>query len=151
TWARDTITSIQIAVANSYVPTNTSAETGVGNSITVTASVQYPIANTSSGFNQVLFSGSPSFTLPDNSMVISDLMSLATTIPKGAKYRIRFYIIVPASSSIPFNGEHLGSADVIFVNPGVGSDLTMGGVIGSLSGDVGLNGVFPHLGGIALT
>lgn len=83
--ARDTITSLQIEIPNWYVNNTTFAETGVGASASVTASIEYPAAT----FTQVKFSGIAAGTVPDLTTLRSDVLPIA--IPKGATFFVRIW------------------------------------------------------------
>ncbi len=152
-WARDVITSVRVAFADTYVPTNTSAETANGTSITLTASVQYPL--TGSHFNQLLFSGASSIVIADNNYVISDSVTLSTTIPVGVKFCVRAHIVVPANTQIPNSNESDNTDDAWNVCTGIVSCSNTGGTPGDLTlgGSLTNNqsGFFPALGIIAAT
>ncbi|MCS6297178.1 MAG: SGNH/GDSL hydrolase family protein [Nitrospira sp.] len=84
-FARTDITSLQLVLANWYIPLTTWAETGSGSTATVTASIEYP----ASTFTQVLFGGSPSGSISNLASLVSD--AVAVSIPNGAKFWVRIY------------------------------------------------------------
>lgn len=145
-YARDTITTAQVAVANTYVASNNSAETSVGNAITHSISIQYPIGNNVSGFNQMTFGGQAQTSLADQTLALSDAITLSTPIPSGSKFRVRRYITVPASSFLPYSDQTTGSEGWHVNASGVDPDLTMGGVI-----TVNASGFLPTLGILSMT
>ena len=84
-FARDNITSLQVVLSNFYVYTGFSAEAGPGNAASVTASIEYPAGTC----NQLKFSGSTTGSIPNDSTLITD--SLSVTIPKDALFWVRIW------------------------------------------------------------
>lgn len=82
--SRDTISSLQIIVPNWYA-TSGSGELGSGNSLTYTASIEYPAGT----FTQILFSGSASVVVADGAQAISD--AVAISIPNGTEFWVRMF------------------------------------------------------------
>lgn len=116
--ARDDITSLQLVFTNWYV-TSAGVETDNGNSVALTASVEYPEGI----ITQVKFSGSGSTTLADGATLVSDAVSVL--IPKGAQFWVRAFQDATASAGgIVFGGNLNGTAR--YAASGL-SDLTPGG------------------------
>lgn len=81
--ATETLTSIKIAFAN-FLSAG-SGDIGVGASASITASVEYPAGT----FTQVLFSASSAGTIPNNSVLFSDYLTV--NIPSGATFWVRTF------------------------------------------------------------
>jgi len=78
-----TITNLGIAVVSWY--NNEVTYGGTSGSLTVSAAIEYPIGGTR---QRITFSGGNNGTCPAGGNLSSDLITLTTPIPNGAKYRI---------------------------------------------------------------
>lgn len=84
------ITNIAVVIGNYYSRNwngglAPAADTGPGAAMTVTASIEFPAGT----FTQMKFGGSATGTVPDNDLLVSDLVALA--IPKGSQFWDRSY------------------------------------------------------------
>jgi hypothetical protein len=81
-----TLTQLGVRIANWFPPQGlTGVESGTGSTISVQASVEYPIGAS----RQLLtFGGSTIVSIPDLTDVTSDVMTLATPIPANAVFQI---------------------------------------------------------------
>lgn len=94
-YARDAITAVRLVFGNWY-----STEIAIGAAATITASVEYPEGS----FTQITFSGVAQGSIPNGGMVVSDLVTLTTPIPDGAKFYTRMY--QTCASGFPYNGRN---------------------------------------------
>lgn len=124
-FARTAIASLQIAVANWYVPVDSWVETGTGSTATVTASIEYPAGT----FTQVLFSGSASGSVQDLTTLLSDLVTVS--IPDGDQFWVRLYWT--STTGVLINPQDVSGAGTI----GDGLEMGVSGITDkTLSGTV---------------
>jgi hypothetical protein len=135
-YARDAITSLQLVIPNFYfnlLASPGSTEAGPGSGTSITASIEYPAAT----FTQVKFSGSATGSPADNSLLVSDAVSIA--IPNGAQFFVRTWF--SNANGIMFglysssNGLSTGDGTVFGVTT---PDLTMSGSITQATNVVGV-------------
>lgn len=81
--SRSTITSIKLLIPNSLV--TAAVETGVGGSVTISASIEYP----SGTCTRVQFSGSDDGTITNNNLLLSDATTIA--IPTDTTFWVRMF------------------------------------------------------------
>ncbi|MBP1842017.1 hypothetical protein J2046_000261 [Rhizobium petrolearium] len=129
-FARDQITELQLLYPNWFHNGNT--ETGIDGSITVSASVEYPVGE----FHQVTWGGAASTAIADRTTSApSDL--LAINIPDGAEFFIRTYST--SATGILFSAtEDSAHGEGAEFGPSGITDKTMGGTIA----DSGTNAVY---------
>lgn len=99
-YARDNITSLKLIYANWY-----SQEIAIGASATIEASVEYPAGT----FNRVTFSGANQGTIPNGGQLVSDLITLSTPIPNGAKFYTKMF--QTCATGFPYNGRNGDTAN----------------------------------------
>ncbi|OIN87724.1 MAG: hypothetical protein AUJ12_01050 [Alphaproteobacteria bacterium CG1_02_46_17] len=120
-YARDNMDFVQLILS--------SGKAGAGYSGTYTASIEYPEGT----FNQVTWSGSPSYEAAAGINFISDMVELVTTIPEGARFWVRIFqsstqgILYSINKYTPFGDALEYSATPI-------ADKTMGGTMTNMSG-----------------
>jgi hypothetical protein len=147
--AREDITSIQVAYAN-WFHSSAVHEAGSGGTLTVTASIQYPIAdNPGSGEWQAFTWSGDEGTgiIPDGATSpLSDALPLAVPIPRGAAFLLRWH--AEASAQIPFwqfgssNSAALNQIAEASTTPAAFSDKTPGGTINA---GTSANNLYPVL------
>lgn len=134
--ARDDMTQLQVAYANWY-QNNAVHEAGSGGTLTVTASIQYPIAaNPDNGtWQQFKWSAvaNTGAIADGETSPLSDVLKLIKKIPRGAGYLMRWHaeatVQIPywqftASNSSAYNQVAEGNATPAFY-----ADKTLGGTI----------------------
>jgi hypothetical protein len=135
--AADAIAAISLVYANWYGAAGT-GETGLGGSLTVSASVEYPIG--SGNIVQMTFGGASSFAIADKAQAVSDLKQLGYTIPKGARFRTRTF--TTSATGLLYSSQYDGSfARSEVPNPAV--DKTMSGTVTAASAGVGVSAYGP--------
>lgn len=127
------ITDIALAYGNYYSRnwnggTAPAADTGPGGSATVTASVEYPAGT----FTQIKFSGSPTGTIADNSLIVSD--SVAVSIPANTQFWVRTYFQCAAGTVYTGEGVFSFAGEASHVGTSGITDQTLGGTISNVSG-----------------
>ena len=147
--ARDEISSLQVAYANWY-QSSTVHEAGPGGGLTITASIQYPIAaNPDTGvWQRFTWAGQPGTgIIPDGATsALSDLLKLLSPIPRGAAFLLRWH--AEASAQIPFwqftGSNSAGYNQIAEGNSTAGfySDKTTGG---SIASGTSANNLYPVL------
>lgn len=90
--ARDDIATMTLLFANWYVTPG--AETGSGDTMTVTCKVEYPVGT----FTDMLFSGGTSGTAADGATLSSDATPLAVTIPSGKRFKVHIKRVFGANA-----------------------------------------------------
>lgn len=132
-FARDVVTSLQIAWANWYV-TSAGGEQGAGGVMTINASVEYPAGV----FTQIKFAGSATGSIANGATLLSD--SIAVAIPDGAQFWVRWF--VSSTVALP-----LTASPPSLRNTGLGDAFVAGGTNQTLSGTVvddgGTTSMFP--------
>lgn len=119
--ATQNLTAPQVVWANWYVNSSTFLEANTSGTMTITASIEYPVGT----FTQLKFSGSASGSVAAGSNIVSDAAAL--NIPQGALFYVRSYQTFAASSTFPsFYPGAVSGVDT--ANWTVG-DLTMGGTV----------------------
>lgn len=118
------ISNLKLVYAQWYYDIGSFVETTVGNSSTITASVEYPAGT----FTQVTFSGSPSASIADGGLLTSDIANV--TIPAGAEFWVRTCHVPDGTQKIPYTNLPQ-TANTLGVHIGTTSsgDLTMSGTI----------------------
>lgn len=105
-------------------PNWVSGENGPGASATLKASCEYPAGT----FNQILFGGQVTGTIPNGGTIISDMVSLSVQIPEFATYWIRTTFNCSAGSQWCYGKNNQDAAT--YSSTAV-TDLTMSGTISS--------------------
>lgn len=105
-YARSAVTAVKVRFPNYYMDTSL-VETGSGNTITVTAAIEYPLGSTCT---QILWSGLSSQDIADAS-IGAESDWCAVTIPKGAKFAIRSYTICTVAFPVQ---QRIGCSDSAF-------------------------------------
>lgn len=122
-WSRVAMRTFRIIVPNFWVNASF-VEAGLGAATTIEASIEYPAGT----FTRVKFSGSDQGTIPDNSYLISD--DITVTIPKDTRFWVRFYwenpngIIYAQSVDISGQGGGFEVATTGLTNKVVSGSLT---------------------------
>ena len=98
------ITEMQTAWANWYVSANNTGELSAAGTLTLTASVEYPLGTIAGTFE---WDGSASTSIAPLTTVLSDSLS-GLNIPSGALFAIRSYAV--GTSGIVFTGEVANNA-----------------------------------------
>lgn len=123
--ARDAITSVQLMFANWY-----QRELAVGNTATITASVEYPAGT----FTQVLFSGIAAGSIANGGQILSDAASVS--IPDGATFFVRSHFT--CASGFPYNlNSDPANGDVIAYAVSGLADKTMSNPMPANAGTLG--------------
>jgi lysophospholipase L1-like esterase len=126
--ATDAITSLKIAYANFRLLATQQDELGLGGTITVSASVEYPAAT----FTRIQWGGANSKLMADAALEISDATTIAGGIPAGDTFWIRLYES-SATGVIFCSFRNATYGDLLETNAAQGglSDKTLGGSIGT--------------------
>lgn len=129
------VASLQIVIPTFYLNLIPTVETGWGAASTVTAAIEYP----SGTFSQVKFSGSTSGTVPNNSFLVSDPVTI--TIPAGAYFFVRVFgtnSVGVATVGLNSGGNNYDTVNGEAMAYGTGAlvDQTMGGTITSNSSGI---------------
>jgi hypothetical protein len=136
--ARDTITSLQVVYGNWYaIPGG--AETGLASSMSVTASIEYPVGT----FTQVTFNNSATGSIASGATIVSDPVSVS--IPRGAQFFVRSWKN-SASGIIYTNTPANVSAGEAFLFGATTPDLTMGGTVTDGDGGSNMSGPLAIIG-----
>ncbi len=139
------ISNLQFIWAQWYYSTSSLVETAVGNSSTITASIEYPAGT----FTQITFGGQASAVIADGGLLTSD--NITISIPAGTQFWVRTCHKSNGSHNIPVTTLP-AACNVLNTNEGnsTAGDLTMSGTISTTStvntvrpvailGDVGAN------------
>lgn len=127
-FSRTLITSFRIIIPNWYINSSL-VETGSGSGLDVTASIEYP----SGTFTRVTFSGSITGTVPNNSLLISD--PITVTIPDDTLFWSRIYG-VSTTGIVQLSSQGIGATALgNGLEQGVSgiTDKTMGGTVTNVS------------------
>lgn len=88
-FARDDITAIAVEDGNWYADLTTPFEHNPGATPTYTRYIQYPIG---SSWQRFSYSSASSYTFADGETKLSDMLTLATRIPKGAAFMLGVHV-----------------------------------------------------------
>jgi hypothetical protein len=148
--AQEDISELQVAYANWRHRNDAPYEEGSGGTLTVSASIQYPIAATPATGNWQTFtwSGAANTGAIANGVTsaLSDALELATPIPRGAAFLLRWH--AEATVQIPFfqytasNSAAINQIAEASATPAAFSDKTTGGAIAS---GTSANNLYPVL------
>lgn len=122
-YTRTDVTSFKIIVPNWYINGSLN-ETGSGSAMSVTGSIEYPVGV----FTQVLFSGGATGSVPNNSYLISD--TITVTIPIDTQFWIRLY--ATSTTGIIYSSSQPNTLGQFEMGVSGITDRTMGGSISSL-------------------
>lgn len=95
--AMDNIAAIGLLVSNWYQLPGGNADAAIPGTTTYYAAVEYPIGTTP---QRVTWGGSQSLAASTTDLFQSDLVTLTTPIPRGARFIVRFYISNTAGIAI---------------------------------------------------
>ncbi|HXZ17332.1 MAG TPA: hypothetical protein VEH77_15450 [Roseiarcus sp.] len=99
-WANDLIAKVRLAFAN-FACCSSGIDSGPRNApgavMTVTASIEYPAGTCT----PLSFAGEASGTAPDGGILISDMSTLPTPIPRGAQFWVRQYTTASGGDRTP--------------------------------------------------
>lgn len=125
-FARDDITDFTAAWGSWYVPPG-GPETALGGTLTIAASLEYPAGN----FQQLLFGGASSFTIPNGQTKFCDLAHLTTVVPRNSQGWLRF--LATPSAFVPFQNGPLSGVTPWFAGGDAwhfpGTDQTLSGTV----------------------
>ena len=122
-YTRTDVTSFKIIVPNWYINGSLN-ETGSGSAMSVTGSIEYPVGV----FTQVLFSGGATGSVPNNSYLISD--TITVTIPTDTQFWIRLY--ATSTTGIIYSSAQPNTLGQFEMGVSGITDRTMGGSISNL-------------------
>ena len=122
------ISNLKLIWVNWYYDPGTFAEVNVGNTVTVTASIEYPLGV----FTQVTFTnGSTSGVMADGGLISSDITKVV--IPAGTQFWVRTCFTTSSGNIpicvLPATCSTLGTSE----GNSAAGDLTMSGTIGTTS------------------
>lgn len=131
--ALENITELQTAWANWYVSANNTGELTAAGTLTLTASVEYPLGTIAGTFK---WDGSASVSIAALTTSLSDTLS-GLDIPAGAMFAIRSYAL--GTTGIVFSGEGGSNAysAATFAVSGVVDSTQVGGAITDTQAGIG--------------